>query len=85
MHEYQACMAVDPPLTIPTWPIRFSFFSFFLFFFSLPQVVGSSLLLLHDRHCEVGLWMIDFGKTVEVNDSPVTHPSTPPSAQSTDG
>lgn len=37
------------------------------------QMVGSSLLFLHDRHGAVGVWMIDFGKTEAHDDLELEH------------
>ena len=44
-------------------------------FFRSHEVIGSSLLFVHDRH-KSGIWLIDFAKTIELPDNlEITHTS----------
>ena len=44
------------------------------------QLIGSSLLILYDRDNRVGVWMIDFAKTMQVEDG-ITLTHTVPSGR----
>lgn len=46
-------------------------------FFMSHQIIGSSILLLHDRHEKCGTWVIDFSKTIPVEDGTVLNHRSP--------
>ncbi|XP_033101001.1 inositol-trisphosphate 3-kinase B-like isoform X1 [Anneissia japonica] len=46
-------------------------------FFALHEVIGSSLLFIHDKSGKTGIWIIDFGKTIPLPDSLTNDHRTP--------
>ena len=42
-------------------------------FYFVLQIIGSSLLLMHDKQNKAGIWMIDFAKTLRVEGRNLTH------------
>ncbi|GFR67388.1 kinase [Elysia marginata] len=44
-------------------------------FFKTHEVIGSSLLIMYDRDNNAGVWMIDFAKTIPLQDVTVNHRS----------
>ncbi|CAL1547889.1 unnamed protein product [Lymnaea stagnalis] len=44
-------------------------------FFNTHEIIGSSLLIMYDRSNHAGAWMIDFAKTIPVDDVTLNHRS----------
>lgn len=44
---------------------------------SSPQVIGSSLLFIHDKKEQAKVWMIDFGKTTPLPEGQVLQHNVP--------